>query len=154
MFTSTTDHLSALLHDYADRIDAGDLAGVADLLRHAEIMVPPDDRVIGAEELRNRLEKSVILYQDGTPRTKHLVTNITAEIDEEAGTASTRAHYLVLQNLEGGPIVPIVAGRYHDRFERVGGVWRFTARRYGLTDMVGDISGHLRPGLLGSRSVD
>ena len=38
---------------------------------------------------------------------------------------------------------PIVSGRYQDRFERRGGQWRFVERRV-RTDLVGDVSRHLR----------
>jgi hypothetical protein len=38
---------------------------------------------------------------------------------------------------------PIVSGRYHDSFERRDGRWRFAERRV-RTDLVGDVSRHLR----------
>jgi hypothetical protein len=37
----------------------------------------------------------------------------------------------------------IVTGRYHDEFQRVGGVWRYSFRDFRLIDMVGDVSRHL-----------
>ena len=37
----------------------------------------------------------------------------------------------------------IVAGRYHDRFDRVEGEWRFTHRR-SLTDLTGRMDEHRR----------
>jgi hypothetical protein len=42
----------------------------------------------------------------------------------------------------GLPLQPILAGRYHDRFVRTEGVWRFSERRY-LIDLVGDVSHHM-----------
>jgi hypothetical protein len=36
----------------------------------------------------------------------------------------------------------IIAGRYHDRFERVGGEWQF-ADRLIFSDLIGDLSHHL-----------
>jgi len=38
---------------------------------------------------------------------------------------------------------PIVSGRYHDRFERRDGQWRFV-QRHVRTDLLGDVSRHLR----------
>jgi hypothetical protein len=38
---------------------------------------------------------------------------------------------------------PIVSGRYQDVFERGDGQWRFVHRRV-RTDLVGDVSRHLR----------
>ena len=63
--------------------------------------------------------------------------------DEEAGTASCRSYYTVLQQTDESPLQTIVTGRYHDRFERVGGRWRFSYRDLTLIDMVGDVSRHL-----------
>lgn len=143
--SSPLDALTALLYDYARRIDSGDLAGVGELLRYARIEVPPDGTVITGEQLAERFRRSIILYDDGTPRTKHVISNVTADVDDDTGVATTHAYYVVYQGLDGGPISPIVAGRYVDGFERVDGKWRFASRRYGLTDLVGDLSNHLRP---------
>jgi hypothetical protein len=42
----------------------------------------------------------------------------------------------------------VIAGRYHDAFEKVDGEWRFTDR-YILGDLQGDLSQHLRDNPLG-----
>ena len=80
---------------------------------------------------------------DGLPRTKHLTTNLTVEVDEEAGTATARSYITVLQALPGFPLQPIFAGRYRDRFARVDGRWRWT-RREVIGDLYGDVSHHVR----------
>ena len=59
-------------------------------------------------------------YPDGTPRTKHVTTNLIVEVDDDAGTATGRSYFTVLQAVPGLPLQPIVAGRYHDRFVRDG----------------------------------
>jgi hypothetical protein len=89
------------------------------------------------------LRDDVIVYDDGTPRTKHVTTNLAIEIDEEAGTAVSRAYFTALQALPELAPQRIVSGRYHDRFERREGLWRFVERRV-RTDLVGDLSRHLR----------
>jgi hypothetical protein len=86
----------------------------------------------------------VILHDDGTPRTQHVVTNPILEIDEAAGTAACRSRYTVLQQVDDGPLQVVAAGRYHDRFERVDEEWRFCERDYSMLDLVGDVSRHLR----------
>lgn len=83
----------------------------------------------------------IIRYPDGTPRTKHVVTNPIIEIDGE--TAGSRSYYTVLQQTDDFPLQVVVSGRYGDRFERVDGVWRFTYRGYTLIDFLGDTSHHL-----------
>ena len=85
----------------------------------------------------------VIVYPDGTPRTKHVVTNPIIEVDDDATTATCRSYYTVLQQTDGFPLQVIVTGRYHDRFERFDGRWRFAYRDYSLIDAVGDVSHHL-----------
>jgi 3-phenylpropionate/cinnamic acid dioxygenase small subunit len=85
-----------------------------------------------------------VLHPDGTPRTKHVTTNPIIEVDEHAGTASCRSYYTVLQQTDDLPLQTIVTGRYHDRFQRVDGQWRFLYRDLTLIDMVGDVSRHLR----------
>jgi len=69
--------------------------------------------------------------------------NLAIEVDEKAGTAMSRAYFTALQALPGLALQPIVSGRYHDRFERREGEWRFVERRV-RTDLVGDVSRHLR----------
>jgi hypothetical protein len=63
--------------------------------------------------------------QDGRSTTSHEITNIMLDIDEVAGTAVGRAYWTVYQAVSGSPRQPILAGRYHDRFQRRDGVWRF-----------------------------
>jgi 3-phenylpropionate/cinnamic acid dioxygenase small subunit len=82
------------------------------------------------------------LYEDGTPRTKHVTTNAIIDVDEDAGTATCRAYFTVFQALEEFSLQPIIAGRYHDKFERVDGAWRFTERMM-LPELMGDLSKHL-----------
>lgn len=84
---------------------------------------------------------SVILH-DGTPRTKHLVTNTVVELSDDATSAIARSSYLVLQQVGDGPLEPIVTGRYEDHLSAADG-WHFVERRF-FVDLVGDLSRHLR----------
>jgi 3-phenylpropionate/cinnamic acid dioxygenase small subunit len=141
---SDRDAISTLLYRYAELIDTGDFAGVAELFRHARLRVGPGpEGLIDAEAMRQVFEQTVIRYDDGTPRTKHVTTNVIVEVGDDALTATARSYYTVLQQVDG-PLQPIVAGRYHDRFERADGQWRFVERDYTLMDLVGDVSRHLR----------
>jgi len=132
------------VYGYAERVDLGDFAGVAQLFAHAKYKGggPDDPGVDGAAPVREILETMVRRYDDGTPRTKHVTTNLVIDADEEAGTAKARSYYTVLQQLEGFPLQPIIAGRYHDTFARVDGDWRLTERVI-FCDLIGDISRHL-----------
>lgn len=138
----TEAQIANLLYRYAECIDAGDLSGAARLFEHARIRVGEHD-TIDADSLLGIWRSLIMMYPDGTPRTKHVVTNPIIEIDEDAGTADCRSYYTVLQQTDDFPLQTIVTGRYHDRFERVDGRWRYSYRDLTLIDMVGDVSHHL-----------
>jgi 3-phenylpropionate/cinnamic acid dioxygenase small subunit len=131
-----------LIAAYAELVDDGDFAGVGVLLADATF-TGGSRTVSGREAIEKMLGDKLIVYDDGTPRTKHVTTNVAIEVDEEAGTAVSRAYFTVLQALPDLALQPIVSGRYYDRFERCDGQWRFAERRV-RSDLVGDVSRHLR----------
>ena len=135
--------ISALIFTYAERIDAGDLAGVAALFADATFRSVQGGSYRGSAAVLEVLTRLVILHADGTPRTKHVTTNLVIEADEAAGTAAARSYFTVLQASDRVALQPIVAGRYHDRFVRDGATWRFDDRLISI-DLVGDLSDHLR----------
>jgi ketosteroid isomerase-like protein len=132
--------IATLVFGYAERLDAGDFAGVAALFADGVFRSDRGGRYEGAAAVRDVLERLVILHDDGTPKTKHVTTNLVIDVDGDAATS--RAYFTVLQGTAAVPLQPIVAGRYHDRFARVGGVWRF-ADRLIYVDLVGNVSDHL-----------
>lgn len=135
-----------LLYVYAERMDAGDLDGVAELFRHGRIRPGPDagaDAVFeGRDAVRGMYVSATRLYENGTPRTRHVTSNVIIEVDEAAGTGATRSSYTVFQRSEDFPLQPIIVGRYHDTFQRIDGRWWFGTRVM-LIDLVGDLSRHL-----------
>lgn len=135
--------ITQLLYRYAEAIDAGDLAGAAGLFAHARITLAQGYETDSAG-LLDVWRQRVKIHPCGTPRTRHLVTNPIIELDEDAGAASCRSCYAVLQQTETLPLQVIASGRYLDTFERVDGAWRFASRDYSQFDMKGDLSQHLR----------
>jgi ketosteroid isomerase-like protein len=132
--------ITALLHEYARRLDDGDLDRVAALFARAEVRSTRDDHVRrGAAEVRT-LYDPVILYDDGTPRTLHQLTNVSVDIAGD--TATARTYFTVLQ-VTGQGLHPILAGEYRDRFARTGGVWHFTERIFD-PKLFGDLSRHMK----------
>jgi 3-phenylpropionate/cinnamic acid dioxygenase small subunit len=87
--------------------------------------------------------RALVIVHGDTPRTKHVTTNLVVDVDENEGAASARAYFTVFQATEKLPLQAIVAGRYEDRFTRVGGRWRFNERAIHM-DLQGDLSQHLR----------
>ena len=131
-----------LIAIYAELVDDGDFAGLGAMLADATF-AGSGAPVTGPDAIEKMFGDMLIVYDDGTPRTRHVTTNVVIEADEEAGTAVSRAYFTVLQALPGLVLQPIVSGRYRDRFERRDGQWRFAERRV-LVDLVGDVSCHLR----------
>ena len=136
-----------LLYTYAERIDAGDLEGLADLFSHGRIAAspeaPPAQMVEGRERVLQLYRASTRIYDDdGTPHTKHVTTNAIIEVDDGTNSASARSYYTVFQRVDDMPLQPIIAGRYHDTFQRIDGRWWFDTRII-LVDLVGDLSRHL-----------
>jgi 3-phenylpropionate/cinnamic acid dioxygenase small subunit len=137
--------ISNLLFRYAECVDQADFDGLSKLFTHGTI------RSTSAEESKKGMRGEQIgrfyaatnrVHDDGTLRTRHLATNVRIEIEEERDSATCRSYYVVLQATPKLPFQPIVGGRYEDRFERVGGEWRF-ADRVVLVDQIGDMSEHL-----------
>ena len=140
MTQSRTDILN-LINGLAETFDAGDLEGAVNFLANGHFFLG-DDRKVSPQDMLIMWRQILILY-DGSPRTRHIVTNPILDIDETASTARCRSTYTVHQQIPGGPLKTIVIGTYDDRFERVDGIWRFSERRYSGMDLVGDLSNHL-----------
>lgn len=141
---SQRDEITDLLFAYAERIDAGDFDGVAELFSDAEISFTGFDQVRrGPDQVRAMYEASTRRYEDGTPKTKHVVTNVIVEVDEPAGAATARSYFTVFQAVPGHlALQPVIAGRYHDSFTKSAGAWRFATRRM-TVDLVGDLGSHM-----------
>ncbi|MDX2170881.1 MAG: nuclear transport factor 2 family protein [Deltaproteobacteria bacterium] len=134
--------IEALIYGYAERIDAGDLAGVGALFAKAVYRGAQGGTYRGAAEVAAVLTARVILY-DGVPRTRHVTTNLVIELDPAGASATARSYFTVFQAAADLPLQPIVAGRYHDRFVRDGDQWRFDDRLI-FMDLFGDLRRHLR----------
>jgi hypothetical protein len=136
--------ITGLLYAYSERIDTGDLEGLAGLLVDAGLGTFESPLLHGSDRILALYKATVRIFEDGTPRTKHVVTNIVIDIDDSGETATARSYFTVLQAATPGSLAPIVAGRYHDKFARSAVGWRFTERRIS-TDLVGDVSSHMLP---------
>lgn len=134
-----------LLYAYAERVDAGDFDGVSDLFGHAQVfMAGPDHQAVPGPHVGSVMSRFVKVY-DGSPRTKHLITNTILE-PGESDTLVTRSQFTVLQEVPGLlPLQVVASGRYHDRFAVVDGSWAFIERIM-FVDAHGDVSAHLNQG--------
>ncbi|MEV4000594.1 nuclear transport factor 2 family protein [Actinomadura sp. NPDC049753] len=139
---AATAAVTSLIFRYAELVDAGDFDGVGELFADASF-ISSGGSFHGGEAVEEMLRDTVIRYEDGTPRTHHVTTNLTVDVHEEAGTATARSYVTVFQAVPGLSLQPVAAGRYSDRFERRDGSWRFVERQVRI-HLVGDVSYHLR----------
>ena len=144
--TAARDDVTEITNElfrYAELIDAGRFTEVGELMEHCTFHYGEHGAPgpAGAAAIAESYRSSVMIYADGTPRTRHLTTNPIVEVDGDV--ARVRSVYTVLQQVEGSPMQAIISGRYHDTLTRIDGRWRFIERTF-LVDLVGDLSGHLR----------
>jgi hypothetical protein len=137
--------IHTLLVTYTELVDASRWAEAAAMFEHGtyshEYGPPGRGRIVtqtGTQEVQAYMARTPV-YPDGTPRTRHTLTNINIQLDGDAATALS--YLTVLQQTDALPLQPIATGHYVDRFERVDGKWRF-ADRLMTNFMVGDLSQH------------
>lgn len=136
-------HIENLIYLYAELIDAGELDAVAELFRHGEIVAPGANNAVtkGYQAVLHMYRSATRIYPDtGTPKTRHLTTNVRVEVDGDKAQASS--YFTVIQATEALPMQPIISGRYSDEFEKVDASWRFS-RRSMFVELMGDLSAHL-----------
>lgn len=138
--------IEKLLFTYADGVDAGDLVAVGELFRHGRVCgetpTGPVTLAEGADAVEAFYRSIIRLYDDGTPRTRHITTNVTVDVDDVEGTASAASSYTVFQATDGLPLQAVIIGRYADTFRRIDGAWWFETRTM-RADLTGDLSAHL-----------
>jgi 3-phenylpropionate/cinnamic acid dioxygenase small subunit len=151
--SDATDQIHTLIHRYAEAVDLGRFERLTELFAHATLRfalgtAAPTRSVPGADA-EAMYRGGIILYDDGTPRTRHLVTNTIIDVDEKAGRATARCYNTTLQQAPGHPIDIIATAKYEDTFERVEGQWRFSERLIRSSsldgvnrDFIGDMSRH------------
>ncbi len=141
--------IEALLHRYAEAIDAGDFDAVGALFAHGVVCAPDGTSIAeGAAAVARLYETTTRRYADGTPKTRHIVTNVVIEgepdrnVDADAGAATARSRFTVYQATDSLPLQAIIVGDYEDEVELVDDRWVFR-RRIMRPVLVGDLSQHL-----------
>jgi 3-phenylpropionate/cinnamic acid dioxygenase small subunit len=138
---SDRDRIENLLARYCELYDDGDFAGYAALFEGARV-VGPTATLTGAAEVQAYHERNCLLY-DGSPRTRHVTTNLHIEVDETARTARARSYVTVLQATADFALQVIFVGAYRDQLAEVDGEWRFVERE-AVPFLVGDLSRHAK----------
>jgi hypothetical protein len=138
------ESITKLIYTYAERIDAGDFAGVAEVFANATLTFEGFDHTVsGAPAVQAIYEGTTRRYEDGTPRTKHVMTNVMVDVDDDGMAARSRSYFTVLQAVPGAlALQPVIAGRYRHTYTCREGRWE-VASMHILIDLVGDLGHHM-----------
>jgi hypothetical protein len=136
-----TTAITNLLARYAELIDAGEFEAIGELFAHATVTADNQGVWTGAEEVTGMYNDFTRKHSDGTPRTKHVITNHIVELDGP-DNGRCRSYFTVFMSTPTIALQPIAAGRYADEFARIDGVWCYV-RRQMTVEFVGDVSEHL-----------
>ena len=141
---TASEAITKLIYTYAERIDAGDFAGVADVFAHATLTFEGfGDAVTGRDAIAALYARTTRRYEDGTPRTKHVMTNVMVDVADDGETASSRSYFTVLQAVPGQfALQPVIAGRYRHTYARMDDRWE-VATMHITIDLVGDLGHHM-----------
>jgi ketosteroid isomerase-like protein len=138
--------ITKLIYIYAERIDAGDFDGVADLFADATLTFEgygDDAAVTGHDAVARLYEGSTRRYENGTPRTKHVMTNVIVDVADDGNSATSRSYFTVLQAVPGAlALQPVVAGRYRHTYRRDDEGWHVVTMHITI-DLVGDLTHHM-----------
>ncbi len=123
--TDSAREIENLIYTYAERIDAGDLDGVADLFAHGRICGVED----GPPETVFRdgpASGRCTTWRPGSTRTAHPRPSTTPAMCGSTWTtrrdgARRASYYCVTQATPDLPLQVIVTGHYRDTFHRVDG---------------------------------
>lgn len=134
--------IANLVYGLAEALDDGDHDRIERLFGEATFRLGDHEPRVGGAAFRRTVERSMIHYDDGRPHTLHVVTNLVIDVDDRAGTASSKAYVTVFQARPDFPLQAVLTGRYHDEFRcDDDGVWHWRSRRMHM-DHVGDTSRH------------
>ena len=134
------EQIRNLLGTYCEAMDAADWDALGALFADGALTDGDGNEIARGAAGVARFYSGMVVLHDGSPRTRHLTTNAVISVDGDSATC--RSSFAVFQQVEDGPLQPVAAGRYRDRFTGVDGAWRFAERAFHL-DQVGDLSQHL-----------
>lgn len=140
---SLDDYLAIqnLLHSYPYALDSGrfdavgELLGAADVYSGGALMASKD-----AAAVAGAFRDWVLVYDDGTPRTRHMLANLIIRPDG-AGRAIAQSYVMVFQQAGSHALQPVIGGDYLDHLAKVDGRWTIVQRHMG-NDLIGDLRRH------------
>jgi hypothetical protein len=139
-----SETVERLLRRYTELIDAGDFDAIGVLFADGRIATEDGSVVAtGASEVSALYETTTLRHGDGTPRTRHLTTNIVVDVEPRGDAATAESDFVVVQRVDADdPMVVVAAGHYVDQLARTSTGWHFVERRM-VPQLFGDVSRHL-----------
>jgi len=135
-----------LLYRYGLCIDQGRFDEAAALFKHGQIAMGEGHVISDAKQIAAMWHGMVRIYECGSSRTRHIITNPIIEIDEDFGVAQVLSCWTVIQQTPDFPLQVVASGRYEDDFHKIEGEWCFKQKRYLGIDLMGDMSAHILGG--------
>jgi hypothetical protein len=127
------------LYRYCTAIDTGDRETFAALFERGQWAFVSEP---GSQPVLDWLEENIIFY-DGQTHTKHQITNLVVDADEETGRATFQSYISLWQSVPGFSVQPIFYGRFNGTFERLDGAWWWKTHEV-IQDLAGDMSRHVK----------
>ncbi len=137
---NSSEKIQNLIFEYARRIDNGDFEGIGELFSRGKIIIDNTRSIEGAEDVCAMYVATTRRYEDGTPRTHHVTTNIATNVMNDSADSSS--YFTVFQQTDDFPLQVIVTGQYFDSFLLHDDGWWFSSRRM-ILKQIGDVSRHL-----------
>ncbi len=134
-----------LMYRYAEAIDGGDFEAIGELFSKGRMLGPGGEvSGEGKKQVIAIYDRSTKVYEDGTPKTQHVTTNLHIEFAADGRSAQVRSRFTVIQGLSDFPLQPIITGHYSDQFAWTSeDGWHFT-ERWMRPVLLGDLSRHLK----------
>src|SRR6202000_2715552 len=84
--------IANLIARYAFLVDDGDFVGLGEMFAHGELILNEAPPAKGAEAVHSFAHQALQVHGDGTPATRHVVSNIIIEIDDDTAHAQAEAY--------------------------------------------------------------
>jgi hypothetical protein len=135
--------VTRIVYEYAARLDLGDVDGVGELFRYGAFRAADQEGGYEGASGVSGMFRSWVHFYEGSPRTKHVTTNLRIDVDDDGLGATCQSYFTVLQHVvDELPLQVVIAGRYRDRFEQRDGEW-WIVDRLCWTELFGDLHAHM-----------
>jgi hypothetical protein len=123
------DEIADTIYQYAWGYDDDDMELLAGAFAEGALLNHALDgsTLTGPEEIRDWMDEKREVFRSHGEQPRHMIANIVVEQDSET-TASSRCYMTMMVTRSDGSVYAHHAGRYFDRYVRVGDRWLFSER--------------------------